>query len=196
LGDDAGGLLTLVPTSVVVIAVLAGIRLSLRRLVAVLGGTALLAVAVALADYSRPAASQTDIGQFVGQLLHGGAGTEVGRKAHSALATVGLTISTAVVVVAIVAALLRRHPIKATVDADAGFLALLAGGLTVAVLGSALNDSGLNVAAMVLTVAVGALCSGQWPIRTPVRHDASISPAATTMTSSTPMTDSPDSPGR
>ena len=196
LGDDAGGLLALVPTTVVVIAVLAGVRLSVRRLVLVLGGTALLAVAVALADYSRPASSQTHIGQFVGQLLHGGAGTEVGRKAHAALATVGLTISTAVVVVAIVAAVLRRHRIRVAVEADAGLLALLAGGLTVAVLGSALNDSGLNVAAMVLAVAVAAVCSGQWPMRTPVRHDARISPAATTTTSRMPTADRPESPGR
>jgi hypothetical protein len=196
LGDDAGGLLALVPTAAVVLAVLAGVRLSVRRIAAVLGGTALLAVAVALADYSRPASSQTHIGIFVGQLLHGGGGTEVGRKAHAALATVGLTISSAVVVVAVVAGALRRERIREAVEADSGRLALLAGGVTVAVIGSALNDSGLNVAAMVLTVVVSALCSVQWPIRTPTRHDASISAPAVATTTSTASTDSPDSPGR
>jgi hypothetical protein len=197
LGDDAGGLLALAPASVVVLAVLAGVRLSARRIVAIVGGTALLAVAVGLADYSRPASSQTHIGQFVGQVLHGGgAGTEVGRKAHAALGTVGVTISTILVVVALVVALLRRQRVRRAVEGSAGLLALLAGVVTVAVLGSALNDSGLNVAAMVLTVAVSAVFSVQWARVSPIRQEAATSAAATTTTSTTASADNPDSPGR
>jgi hypothetical protein len=196
LGDDAGGVLAMVPAAVVVLAVLAGVRLSVRRISAVVIATVVLAVAVALADYSRPATSQTHIGQFVGQLLHGGAGTEVGRKAHAALATVGLTVSTAVVVACIVAALVRRDRLRVAAEADPGLLALLTGALVLAVLGSALNDSGLTIAAVIAAVAVSAAYSAQWPMRAPTRSDASISAAAATTTTRTAVTDSPDSPGR
>jgi hypothetical protein len=196
LGDDAGGLLALPPTAVVVLAVLAGVRLSVRRIAAVVAVTAALAVAVALADYSRPASRQTHIGAFVGQLLHGGAGTEVGRKAHAALATVGFTVSTAVVVACILVAVLCRERLRVAVAADAGMLALVAGGITAAVIGSALNDSGLSIAAVGAAVAVSAAGSVQWPMRAPTRQDASISAAADTTTTPTASTDSPDSPGR
>jgi hypothetical protein len=196
LGDDAGGALALVPAVAVVVAVLAGVRLSATKIAVVLGATVVLAVGIALADYSRPATSQTHVGRFVGQLLHGGAGTEVGRKAHAALATVGLTVSTAVVVACIVAAVLRRHRLRLAADADAGLLALLAGTATAAVIGSVLNDSGLNIAAVAATVAASAAFSVQWPMRLPTRSDASISAAAVTTTTATAATDRPDSPGR
>jgi hypothetical protein len=196
LGDDAGGGLALIPAGAVVLAVLAGVRLSLARLAAALGGAVALAVAIALADYSRPASSQTHVGRFVGQLLHGGAGTEAGRKAHAALATVGFTVSTAVVVACLVAGWLCRDRLRRTAEADVGLLGFGAGVVTVAVLGSALNDSGLDIAAVVAAVAVGAAFSVQWPTRAPTRQDASSSPAAVTTTTATPATDSPDSPGR
>jgi hypothetical protein len=196
LGDDAGGLLALPPTAVVVLAVLAGVRLSVRRIAAVVAVTVGLAVAVALADYSRPTSSQTHIGAFVGQLLHGGAGTEVGRKAHAALATVGFTVSTAVVVACLLAAVLCRERLRVSLGADAGLLALVAGGLTAAVIGSALNDSGLSIAAVGAAVAVSAACGVQWPMRAPTRQDASIRAAADTTTKATARTDSPESPGR
>jgi hypothetical protein len=196
LGDDAGGGLALIPAGAVVLAVLAGVRPSLARLAAVLGGAFALAVAIALADYSRPASSQTHVGRFVGQLLHGGAGTEVGRKAHAALATVGFTVSTAVVVACLVTGWLCRDRLRRTTEADAGVLALAAGAVTVAVLGSALNDSGLDIAAIVAAVAVSTAFSVQWLMRAPTRQDASSSAAAVTTTTATAATDSPDSPGR
>jgi hypothetical protein len=196
LGDDAGGGLALIPAGAVVLAVLAGVRLSLARLAAALGGAVVLAVAVALVDYSRPASSQTHVGRFVGQLLHGGSGTEVGRKAHAALATVGFTVSTAVVVACLVAGWLCRDRLRRTAAADPGLLALGAGAVTVAVLGSALNDSGLDIAAVVAAVAVSTGFSVQWLMRAPTRHEASSSAAAVTTTTATSATDSPDSPGR
>jgi hypothetical protein len=196
LGDDAGGALALVPAAAVVVAVLAGVRLSVTRVALVLAVTAFVAVGIALADYSRPAPSQTHIGRFVGQLLHGGAGTEVGRKAHAALATVGLTVSTLVVVVCVVAAVVRRNRLRGAANVDAGLLALLAGTVTAAVLGSVLNDSGLNIAAVVAAVAVSAGFCAQWPTRAPTRSEASINAAAATTTTRTAATDSPDSPGR
>jgi hypothetical protein len=196
LGDDAGGGLALIPAGAIVLAVLAGLRLSIARLAAVLGGAVVLAVAIALADYSRPVSSQTHVGRFVGQLLHGGAGTEAGRKAHAALATVGFTVSTAVVVACLVAGWLCRDRLRRTAEADVGLLAFGAGAVTVAVLGSVLNDSGLDIAAVVAAVAVSTAFSVQWLTRSPTRHDASSRAAAVTTTTATPATDSPDSPGR
>jgi hypothetical protein len=196
LGDDAGGALALIPAGAVVLAVLAGVRLSLARLAAALGGAVVLALGIALADYSRPASSQTHVGRFVGQLLHGGAGTEAGRKAHAALATVGFTVSTAVVVACLVAGWLCRDRLRRAAEADVGLLAFAAGAVTVAMLGSVLNDSGLDIAAVVAAVAVSTAFSVQWLTRAPTRQDVSSSAVAVTTTTATSATDNPDSPGR
>jgi len=85
LGDDLGGVLAAVPAAVVTLLVLARVRVTPARVVAAVVAAVGLAVVAAALDYSRPVADQTHLGHFVGQVLHGGAGTTIRRKVDSVL---------------------------------------------------------------------------------------------------------------
>ncbi|PHP53263.1 hypothetical protein BW737_004035 [Actinomyces ruminis] len=79
LGADVGGTLTLIPALVALGAGLAGVRLGLRRWVAVGAVTMGVVGGFALADYAT--GSRTHLGGFVSQVLNGTAGTTLVRKA-------------------------------------------------------------------------------------------------------------------
>jgi hypothetical protein len=160
LGNDIGGVLTLLPASLVLVGLVAQVRLTKRRVLAVALATIVVAVGVATADYARPATDQTHVGRFVGQVLHGGASTEVRRKLDAALASFGWTIGTFVVVIALVLAVLCRKRIRDALAASSGARAAAVSVTVLAVLGTALNDSGITVAAMATIVAVSALYGG------------------------------------
>ena len=72
LGDDAGGVIALVPIAALTLLAMAGARLSLRR-VAVIGVTTVAALAlVAAADRLRAPDQQAHIGRFLSSLTDGG----------------------------------------------------------------------------------------------------------------------------
>jgi hypothetical protein len=137
-----------------------GLRLTWRR--AALAGltTLVVAIGVALADYSRPATSQTHVGRFVGQILHGGAGAEVHRKADAALATFGLTVGTFVVGIAILAAVAGWSRVRTSIESIPGLRAGAVAATVTAVLGVCLNDSGIPIAAMAVIVGLSAAYGG------------------------------------
>jgi hypothetical protein len=156
LGNDIGGVLALVPAALVLVAMVSGIRLTKWRLVAAAVITAVVAIGIALGDYSRPATSQTHVGRFVGQVLHGGAGTEVHRKLDAALATFGWTIGTFVLCFSIALAPLTWRRMRQGLAAIPGATATAVSAAIVGVLGAALNDSGVVIAAMASIVATSA----------------------------------------
>ena len=155
-GADIGGVLALVPTMAVTLALLAPRRPSWPRLaavavgvvVAVLGGFALL-------DARRPAGEQSHLARFTDKLGGGGDDAVLVRKAHAALAT--LTHSSLVwvpITMAIALALLWRfaRPALAEQWQNRWGRAAWCGAGTLCVLGAALNDSGVMVPALVLVV--------------------------------------------
>jgi hypothetical protein len=160
LGNDFGGVLALVPAGLVLVALLARLRITRRRAVAVGLTTIVIAVGVALADYSRPAADQTHVGRFVGQVLHGGAGTELHRKFDAMVASFGLTTGTFVTAIVVVVAVLCRDRIRASLATSRGVSAAAGAVAVLGVVGTALNDSGVTIAAMSAIVAVSALYGG------------------------------------
>jgi hypothetical protein len=160
IGNDLGGVFALVPGAIVLTILALGARLTWRRGVLALAATAVAAVAVALADYSRPATSQTHVGRFVGQVLHGGAWAEVHRKASAALSTFGLTVGTFVAVIALIAALVTWRVILREVDVVPGLRAGVVAATVTAVLGVCLNDSGIPIAAMAVMVGLSAVYGG------------------------------------
>jgi hypothetical protein len=90
-GAKVGGTIALVPCLVLLIAALAGVRVSWRwALPAALSGLALFAL-FAVVSYFFPAAGGSDIGTFAGNLLRGGGGGVLERKASSNVGT--LTVS-------------------------------------------------------------------------------------------------------
>ncbi len=156
LGDDLGGAIAAVPAAIVTVGVLAGWQLSRRRVALVAVGALALGVLAALIDYARPVADQTHLGRFVGQVLHGGAGTVVGRKVRAVLVLQGELP----LVLAIIGFFLPagwRRALSDRLRLVRGGLAAAAGVAVVAVLGSLTNDSGITVMGFVMVAAVPGL---------------------------------------
>lgn len=154
LGDDVGGILTLVPVLGLTLLALSGRRVRVRTLVfAGVCALAVLAVAVGL-DLLRAPESRTHLGQLVADMRHGGSGsftTTVARKFSTNLRTYK---SVWLWVIVIIAAYLlffvargrlwtRLAPKGSALRV--GTLAVLATGLA----GNFLNDSGAVVTALV-----------------------------------------------
>lgn len=157
-GSDFGGVLALVPAFAVLAVLLSGGRITWRVVFTTAFATAAVVAAFASLDYSRPAQSQTHLGRFLGQLLHGGAGAVVGRKATSnarLLIHSPLTLLVPFTIALVVALLLRppsglRRAFAAAPALRAGLISVLVMGVA----GFAFNDSGVVVPVMAMTVAV------------------------------------------
>jgi hypothetical protein len=156
LGDDIGGVFALVPGAIVLVALLLQLRITWRRAVVTAVATAVVVIGVALADYSRPATEQSHVGRFVGQVLHGGAGTEVHRKLDAAISTFGPTVGTFVAAVALAAIVAGHRRIAAALRSNPGLRAGAIAATVTAVLGVCLNDSGIPIAAMAVMVGFSA----------------------------------------
>ena len=159
LGDDFGGVLTMGPVTAVLLGGLLGIRLTWQRMVALILGAAALAVGVAFADYARPAADQTHVGRFVGQVLHGGAGRVVHRKFDASLGSFGNVANTSFVAVLALAALLSRQRVVPALRRVPGLLPATVAVAVLAVLGTLLNDSGVVVGVAALYLALCAVAA-------------------------------------
>ena len=160
IGDDFGGILAMGPAALLLLALLAGLRLTWQRLVAMAVTVVALAVGVALIDYARPADDQTHVGRFVGEVLHGGAGETVRRKLDASLTSfksVALSILVGVLIVVVVAA---RQQVAAALRRVDGLTEAAIALVVLAVLGTFLNDSGVVVAGTVILLAVFAAGAG------------------------------------
>lgn len=163
LGDDFGGVLALLPAVAVLGLVVARVRISGRHVIAVLAMTVVTTAGIALYDYSRPPTERTHLGRFIGQIDDGSAGTVVHRKLGNSLATFTggwpRSIVACWVVLALVAYVGHRQgwlrlPEAADRRITAGLLAAL---LVLALLGAAVNDSGLAITAFTFFVAAPLL---------------------------------------
>ena len=157
-GSDVGGVLALVPGFGLLVLLTARQRISLTRLVALGAAAVALVTAFALADYSRPASHQTHLGRFVGEVLHGGAGTVLNRKWHSDIDLLTANAGTLFVPVAAAVALwlvLRPRPRLARTYARHpelryGLVSLAA----LSLVGLVVNDSGIAIPAVAVLLAV------------------------------------------
>jgi hypothetical protein len=163
LGDDFGGVLALLPAVAVLAIVVARIRVAIWHVVAVVSITVLITAAFALYDFSRPPERRTHLGRFVAQVDSGAATTVVNRKLNTSLGTFSAGwprwIVLGWVVLALAAWLAHRQGrlrVPAGVDTRAagGLLAALA---TLAVVGAAVNDSGLEITAFTFYFAAPLL---------------------------------------
>ena len=80
MGADFGGVLSFVPALGLLVLLVAKLRLSWRRLLVVGTVTMGAAVAIAVADWMRPAESRTHLGRFVQSVADGDMFDVVGRK--------------------------------------------------------------------------------------------------------------------
>ncbi|MDN5853584.1 MAG: hypothetical protein L0K86_12205, partial [Actinomycetia bacterium] len=162
VGADFGGVVALVPAVVLLTAVAAGYRLTWLGAVAALVAGAIAVSVVAVLDYLRPVAAQTHLGRFVGQVLDGTAWRIVDRKLDANLHL--LTHSPVAVLVPIL--LVMCWWMLRSADAPGRVLmrshtptmtAAYVGVATVALVGTAINDSGIAV-----LVAAGAVAVPLW----------------------------------
>ena len=175
LGSDLGGPPGLVPGFAVLALLAAGVRLTWRRVLVVLGGGAGAVAFFAVLDWLRPADSRTHLGRFVQTLIDGGAWPVVQRKATQNLHTLAGSALSLTATVALVLALvaLIRTVRRAAQTSDGGAYAWLSGGASLrllradapmagpavitlgVVLGIAflVNDSGIVIPAVGLGVA-------------------------------------------
>jgi hypothetical protein len=161
-GDKVGGTIAMVPGFLLLLAAVADLKINLRRglLIAVSG--LVLVTGFALLNYFIPATGPSDIGAFVGQVLHGGAGGILQRKVSSNVHSLTETSYAPVVPVAVVAlAAALAWPARLRLGSlAAGFRQLpllrpiLIAMWLVAVLGWLADDSGITVAAAALPLAL------------------------------------------
>ncbi|WP_302893192.1 hypothetical protein [Actinomadura luzonensis] len=162
-GADFGGVPAFVVGLAVFLILLSGRRVSVLRLLLVgVAGVAVIG-ALSVVDWLRPEARRTHLGTFVQQVIDGQAWTVVGRKLSAMIGvTVGnwsLTLLTLVALAFLFLVLARPSRYGAAALGQAYALAPtlragLLGALTCAFIGFLMNDSGIAIPAMALTVAV------------------------------------------
>ncbi|MGW5157010.1 hypothetical protein ACWEPN_16200 [Nonomuraea wenchangensis] len=162
-GADFGGVPAFVIGLAVFLILLSGRRVSLLRLLLVgVAGVAIVGV-LSVVDWLRPEAQRTHLGTFVQQIIDGQAWTVVGRKFSAMIGvTVGnwsLTLLTLVALAFLFLVLARPSRYGAAALGQVYALAPtlragLFGALTCAFVGFLMNDSGIAIPAMALTVAV------------------------------------------
>jgi hypothetical protein len=149
LGADLGGPPGLLLGGLLVIALAGGVRLSWGRVVVAVVGAGVLAALVAWLDWLRPPDARTHLGEFVASVVSGDAGAVVGRKLAQNVANLGspplLAVSIAAVVLGTVAWRTGWRPVTAG-------SVVLRGAVVIAVVGFAVNDSGLVIPAFVAVV--------------------------------------------
>lgn len=195
LGSDFGGPPALVPGFAVLALLAAGVRISWAKALGVLASGALVVVSFAVLDWLRPADSRTHLGRFVQTVLDGGILPVISRKASQNLEILignGLTLL-AIAGTALVVLVLGRPLRTLASSPDGGPFAWLSAGAPLTQLGTdapllrpgllalavalgigfALNDSGVVIPAVGISVAVPLLvaaCAG-WmlQVRPPTR---------------------------
>ncbi|MDQ6697909.1 MAG: hypothetical protein M3Z46_10695 [Actinomycetota bacterium] len=156
-GSDVGGVLALVPAGAVILLMLSGRKVNVAR-VAIIGSVSVAVLGVfAAIDLARPAQDRTHLGRLVASAAGGGGlGTVLDRKLSANLHV----LTSSVFIWVIPSALLflafltwrRRGFIRNLMEFVPGIRACLWGSIIVAVLGFALNDSGMAIPAMMFPV--------------------------------------------
>ncbi|HXH58973.1 MAG TPA: hypothetical protein VNL12_16915, partial [Iamia sp.] len=160
LGSDVGGILSIIPAAFIVVWLLLGRRLRLRVVLAS-GLVTVATVAVfAAIDLGRPASEQTHLGRLVRSTVGddglSGLLTVVERKVNANLTILTSSVWTWAIplgLLLLVRFTWRRPQLFEThLDDEPSTHASLWGGITLSVLGMAVNDSGIAVPAVMFTL--------------------------------------------
>lgn len=121
LGADFGGPPAILPAFIVFVLLALEVRLTWKRVGAVVGISAVVAVSFSVLDYLRPAEERTHLGRFVETVLDGGLLDVIVRKLSQNLTSLFasvLTILALAGIVLLVLAFSRRSPFARPVDMD------------------------------------------------------------------------------
>lgn len=159
-GADFGGIIATFPGFAVFAVMVSGRRIRPSRLLAILAVGAVLVLGLAYLDSLR--ANPTHIGEFWDSLVNGDAGTIVFRKFRGMVGTFGnweLSVLAAAAVVFLVFALMRPlawrgAALYAAYERSPALRPTLIAVLVTAGIGMLVNDSGVAIPAMAVTLAV------------------------------------------
>jgi hypothetical protein len=157
LGAKFGGTIALVPGTAVTALIVAGKRVTPLRVGFFAGLGVLTVVTICYLDYLRPPGRRTHLGRFADQVMHGEAVPVVTRKMQAMLHTVGnipLTLLVAAGLAFLFFALIRGGPLSVAYEQAPALRAGLTGTLVTSMSGFAVEDSGIAVPAIALTLAV------------------------------------------
>ncbi|MGE5291308.1 MAG: hypothetical protein ACM3ML_29725 [Micromonosporaceae bacterium] len=161
-GSKFGGTVAMVPGFILLGLCAAGVRVTGRRAVAIAVSGVAAVTLFALVNYFVPITGHSHIGEFVGQVLHGGAGGVLQRKISSNIGSLTITpYSPLVPLVVIALGVLLARPrwlraswLPAIWEKVPLLRPTLAAMWVVAVLGWLADDSGVTVAAAALPFAL------------------------------------------
>jgi len=161
-GAKVGGTIAMVPGFLLLLAAVAGIRITFRRGLLIGVSGLVLVTGFALLNYFVPATGPSDIGAFVGHVLHGGSGGILQRKVSANVGSLTTTIYSPIVPVVVIAAALiiaypgrfRLRTLADAVETVPLLRPVLAAIWLVAALGWVADDSGVTVAASAIPLAL------------------------------------------
>ncbi|MCZ7531007.1 MAG: hypothetical protein M5U31_12135 [Acidimicrobiia bacterium] len=163
-GSDVGGVLTLVPTTIVMGMLMLGAKVRARTLVWVGVATVAVIGVFATLDLLRPAQSRTHLGRLVERIVDDGPGaleTVVLRKLGANISVLTRSVWTLMVPVLVIFLAVQvwrsRGRLRAVQAAIPELRAALVGLMIAGGLGFALNDSGIAVPGLMLGVINGSL---------------------------------------
>ena len=174
-GADVGGILSVLPAFAVMAYLLLGLQIRLRTVVVWLGVTVLTVVGFGLLDLARPSDQRTHLGRLferIGSDGWSGLQTVIERKAEANLSTIGNSVWLWVLPMVgafVVFLVLRQRPrVDELIRRIPELRAAAVGFAVLAVLGYALNDSGVAVPGMMVSIVNAALvCLLVWVLRDP-----------------------------
>ena len=160
LGANVGGTLSVVSGLLIVFLLLADIRLDLRKLVGVGFVTVAVLAVFGAIDVSRPASDQTHLGRLIDQTLGdeglAGLGTVIQRKVNANLNILFSSVWSFVIpaALAFLAFLIWRPPrfLRQLFAQVPGMRACVIGVLATGAIGGLVNDSGIAIPAIMLTL--------------------------------------------
>jgi hypothetical protein len=179
MGTDFGGVVALTPPVLWLLLRVAGVRLTLPRLLAVAASAVAAVAAISLLDWSRGPDQRSHLGSFVQRVLDGDAVDVVSRKAVASAETVLSGLGIGAVLVGLVLWLLMLRCALPVLRRDFATLpAVLPAALATAVLGTVLNDGGISVwitGTAMVAITVGWFCLDHalregWPSPAPGRE--------------------------
>ncbi|GAA4427995.1 hypothetical protein GCM10023169_28620 [Georgenia halophila] len=120
-GADFGGPPALIPGFLVLALLVAGVALTWRRIIVVLGVTGLIALSFSVLDWLRPPAERTHLGRFIETVLDGGLWAVVARKlAQNVSNLFGSTLTFLAIGGIVVVIVLLTRPLRQAARSDEG----------------------------------------------------------------------------
>jgi hypothetical protein len=179
LGSDVGGVLSLTPMVFIVGLMMYEKRLSIKTIIYALLITLATLTAFSLFDLSRPLSERTHLGRFVKVVLNGEGRTIIERKILSNLHILTNSLTATVVIIATIFLIfLFLKPEKFVKEMsllNPGFRYIVYPGLVVGLLGMLLNDSGVAIPGMMLSIAAPTIALLSFENLSKVELDADLS---------------------